>query len=134
MLHKFSVSTRERIQFVNIDSDVLRIVRDTGVKEGFCIVYVPHTTAAVTINENADPDVVRDMIMETSKIVPLSDGYRHAEGNSAAHIKASFFGSSELVIISSGDLVFGTWQSLFFCEFDGPRTRKVYVQVVGSAK
>ena len=96
--------------------------------------YVPHTTAAVTINENADPDVVRDMIMETSKIVPLSDGYRHAEGNSAAHIKASFFGSSELVIISSGDLVFGTWQSLFFCEFDGPRTRKVYVQVVGSGK
>lgn len=132
MMHKFSVSTRERIQFVNIDSDVRRIVKDSGIKDGFCIVFVPHTTAAVTINENADPDVVRDMIMETSKIVPISDGYRHAEGNSAAHIKASFFGSSELVIISGGELVFGTWQSLFFCEFDGPRTRKVFVQIVGS--
>jgi len=132
MVHKFSVSTRDRIQFVNIDSDVRRIVKDTGIKDGFCIVFVPHTTAAVTINENADPDVVRDMIMETSKIVPLSDGYRHAEGNSAAHIKASFFGSSELVIISAGELVFGTWQSLFFCEFDGPRTRKVFVQITGS--
>jgi len=91
MIHKFSVSTRERTQFINIDSDVRRIIDDSGIKDGYCIVFVPHTTVAVTINENADPDVVRDMIMATSKIVPFSDGYRHAEGNSAAHIKASFF-------------------------------------------
>lgn len=130
MKKEFSLSTRERVQFVNIDNEVERIVSESGVEDGFCVVYVPHTTAAVTINENADPDVVRDIIMETSKIVPFSDGYRHAEGNSAAHIKASFFGSSELVNIHNGRLVFGTWQSLFFCEFDGPRTRKVIVQVV----
>ena len=130
MKKEFSISTSERVQFVNIDNEVERIVSESGVDDGFCVVYVPHTTAAVTINENADPDVIRDMIMETSKIVPFSDGYRHAEGNSAAHIKASFFGSSELVNIYNGRLVFGTWQSLFFCEFDGPRTRKVIVQVV----
>lgn len=130
MKKEFSVSTRERVQFINIDNEVERIVSESGVDDGFCVVYVPHTTAAVTINENADPDVVRDIIMETSKIVPFSDGYLHAEGNSAAHIKASFFGSSELVNIHNGRLVFGTWQSLFFCEFDGPRTRKVIVQVV----
>ena len=131
MVQEFKVSTRERVQFVNIEHDVQRIVSNSGVSEGFCMVYVPHTTAAVTINENADPDVVRDIIMETSKIVPFSDGYRHMEGNSAAHIKSSILGCSELVIIRGGKLVFGTWQSLFFCEFDGPRSRRVLVQIVG---
>ena len=131
MVQEFSVSTRERTQFVNIDSDVQRIISDSGVQDGMCVVYVPHTTAAVTINENADPDVVRDIIMETGKIVPFSDGYRHMEGNAAAHIKSSMIGASETVIIRDGRLAFGTWQSLFFCEFDGPRRRRVLVQVIG---
>ena len=131
MVQEFSVSTRERTQFINIDSDVQRIISDSGVSDGVCVVYVPHTTAAVTINENADPDVVRDIIMETSKIVPFSDGYRHMEGNAAAHIKSSMIGASETVIIRDGRPVFGTWQSLFFCEFDGPRRRRVLVQVIG---
>ena len=131
MVQEFSVSTRERTQFVNIDSDVQRIISDSGVQDGMCVVYVPHTTAAVTINENADPDVVRDIIMETGKIVPFSDGYRHMEGNAAAHIKSSIIGASETVIIRDGRPAFGTWQSLFFCEFDGPRRRRVLVQVIG---
>ncbi len=131
MVQEFSVSTRERTQFINIDSDVQRIISDSGVSDGVCVVYVPHTTAAVTINENADPDVVRDIIMETTKIVPFSDGYRHMEGNAAAHIKSSIIGASETVIIRDGRPAFGTWQSLFFCEFDGPRRRRVLVQVIG---
>jgi len=131
MVQEFSVSTGEQTQFVNIDSDVQRIISDSGVQDGMCVVYVPHTTAAVTINENADPDVVRDIIMETGKIVPFSDGYRHMEGNAAAHIKSSIIGASETVIIRDGRPAFGTWQSLFFCEFDGPRRRRVLVQVIG---
>ena len=131
MVQEFSVSTRERTQFINIDSDVQRIISDSGVSDGVCVVYVPHTTAAVTINENADPDVVRDIIMEAGKIVPFSDGYRHMEGNAAAHIKSSMIGASETVIIRDGRPAFGTWQSLFFCEFDGPRSRRVLVQVIG---
>ncbi|HEX9654749.1 MAG TPA: secondary thiamine-phosphate synthase enzyme YjbQ, partial [bacterium] len=97
--------------------------------EGVCHVYVPHTTAGVTINEGADPDVPRDMIMELNKIVPFEDGYRHGEGNSAAHIKASLMGSSATVLIQNGKLLLGTWQAIFFCEFDGPRTRRVQVGI-----
>ncbi len=112
-------------------AEVRRRVRDSGVEEGLVVVFVPHTTAAVTINENADPDVVRDMVMELNKIVPFDDGYRHGEGNSAAHIKSTLVGASETLLISNGEPVLGTWQGIYFCEFDGPRRRRLLVQVVG---
>jgi secondary thiamine-phosphate synthase enzyme len=115
---------------LNIDDRISEAVRESGVGEGFCIVWVPHTTAAITINENADPSVVRDILAETEKIVPLHDGYHHAEGNSDAHIKSSLFSPSLTLVITSGHLLLGTWQSVFFCEFDGPRTRKVFVKIV----
>ena len=102
------------------------------MKSGICHVFTPHTTAAITINENADPDVPKDIIMKLDKIIPLNDNYRHIEGNSAAHIKSSLVGASEMVIIENGNLVLGTWQSIFFCEFDGPRTRKVLVKLVSA--
>lgn len=131
MLYEFSVSTRERVEFINIDSQVMKYVRESGITDGICCVFIPHTTAAVTINENADPDVGRDLIAGLNKIIPFNGGYRHIEGNSAAHIKSSIIGASETVIIRDGRLHFGTWQSLFFCEFDGPRTRRVSVQIIG---
>lgn len=118
------------MQFINIDRQVNEVVRSSGVKNGLCVVFVPHTTAGVTINENADPDVVRDMIMETNKIIPFNDGYHHAEGNSAAHIKSSLYGPSLTLIIEDGDLVLGTWQSIYFCEFDGPRNRRAFIKIV----
>jgi len=117
---------------IDITRDINAIVSDSGIQQGLCTVFIPHTTAGVTVNENADPDVPRDMLMEINKIVPLQDGYAHMEGNSAAHIKSSLFGCSSNVIISEGSLCLGTWQSVFFCEFDGPRERTVWVQVVGT--
>ncbi len=129
MIEELSVRTNSQVEFVKITDKVQRIVDESGVESGICHVYVPHTTAAVTINEGADPDVQRDMIMEVNKIVPFEDGYRHAEGNSAAHIKASMMGTSDAIFIENGKLVLGTWQAIFFCEFDGPRTRRVLVKV-----
>ena len=127
---KSAVKTSQTVQFVNIDRDVQRIIRESGVQDGICVIFVPHTTAAVTINENADPDVVRDMVMEINKIVPFNDGYYHMEGNSAAHIKSSMFSPSLTIIIENGRPVYGTWQSIYFCEFDGPRSRTCVVKVV----
>ena len=115
---------------LNIDSQVSEAVRKSGVSDGICLVYVPHTTAGVTINENADPDVVRDIIMEMNKMAPYNDHYRHSEGNSAAHIKSSLFSASITLIVHDGQLLQGVWQSVFFCEFDGPRSRRFYVKVV----
>ena len=115
---------------IDITKEVRSALKKAGVKEGACYLFVPHTTAAVTINENADPDVPKDILMELDKTIPLSDNYRHIEGNSSAHIKASLFGSSEVVLVEDGNLVLGTWQSIFFCEFDGPRTRKVMVRFI----
>ncbi|RLB64479.1 MAG: YjbQ family protein, partial [Deltaproteobacteria bacterium] len=106
-------------------------VREYDVADGLAIIFTPHTTAAITINENADPDVCRDIVMETNKMVPMQDGYRHFEGNSAAHIKSSLFGAGETLIINKGEVVLGTWQGIYFCEFDGPRQRQVQIQVVG---
>ena len=126
-----TVKTSARFEMIDITGRVAAVVRESGIKQGICHVFVPHTTAAVTINENADPDVPRDILAALDRIVPLSEGYRHAEGNSAAHIKASLFGASEIVMIDGGALVLGTWQSLFLCEFDGPRTRNVLVKVIG---
>ena len=110
---------------------IQQVVEKSGIKSGICTVFVPHTTAAVTINENADPDVVHDILMEINKIVPFNDGYLHMEGNSASHIKSSLFGFSEQIIIENGRLVLGTWQGIYFCEFDGPRQRQVYVKITG---
>jgi secondary thiamine-phosphate synthase enzyme len=132
MKGSFSVETRSQTECVDITHRVSQIVRESGVRDGICVVFVPHTTAAVTINENADPSVVADVLMEVNKVIPFRDGYRHGEGNSAAHIKSSLFGASETILIREGDLLLGTWQGLYFAEFDGPRRRRVEVQVVGS--
>ncbi|MFC1562763.1 secondary thiamine-phosphate synthase enzyme YjbQ [candidate division KSB1 bacterium] len=132
MMKDISVPTRKHTEFINITSGIQRAVNEIGIKDGVCYVFTPHTTAAVTINENADPDVTRDIIMELEKMVPWRDAeYHHSEGNSAAHIKSSIVGATETVFVEDGKLVLGTWQSLYFCEFDGPRTRRVYVKVVG---
>jgi secondary thiamine-phosphate synthase enzyme len=101
------------------------------VTDGLAVVFTPHTTAAITINENADPDVCRDMVMEIDRIVPSQDDYLHREGNSAAHIKSSLFGAGETLIISNAEIVLGTWQGIYFCEFDGPRQRQVHIQAIG---
>jgi secondary thiamine-phosphate synthase enzyme len=124
------VATGSRIEFVNITSKVRDAISNTGIKEGIAVVYVPHTTAAVTINEAADPSVVQDIISKLSQFIPHHGGYRHTEGNSDAHIKTSLVGSSVHLIVSGGSPSLGTWQGIFFCEFDGPRNRKVHVKVV----
>ena len=131
MSSQFSVSTHSSTEMVDITSQVQNEFQRTEIKTGICTVYVPHTTAGITINEGADPAVVRDMVMELDKIVPLQDGYAHAEGNSAAHIKTSILGSSIQIPVEEGRLTLGTWQSVFLCEFDGPRNRQVIVQVIG---
>ena len=129
-MQTFQVRTSSQTEFVDITRSVQEAVKKTGAEDGFCIVFIPHTTASVTINENADPSVVQDMIVELNKIVPFNDQYRHMEGNSPAHVKASLVGCSQIVFVESGKLVLGTWQGIFFCEFDGPRSRKVHVKVV----
>ena len=125
-----SVKTDSGTQFVDVTSQVRAAVRKSGVKSGVCMLFVPHTTAAVTINENADPDVTRDILMELNKVIPFDDNYAHTEGNSAAHIKSSLVGCQMNVFVEKGDLVLGTWQGIYFCEFDGPRTRKLYVKTL----
>lgn len=127
-----SISTSEHSEFQNITSLVQDAVKEAGIKSGMACVFVSHTTAGVTINENADPDVRRDMLYVLDKMVPWNDpNYRHAEGNTAAHVKASLMGSSAHMIVENGALQMGTWQGIYFCEFDGPRSRKVRIQVVG---
>lgn len=130
-MYTFNIKTPSRTAMVDITSKVQEIVSQSQTKSGICTIFVPHTTAGITINENADPDVVEDILKETNKVIPFSDNYAHAEGNSAAHIKASLFGFSLQVIIEEGRLVLGTWQGIHFCEFDGPRNRKVYVKIIG---
>lgn len=133
MLKELRVQTHAPNEMRNIDSLVQEVISESGVKEGTCVVWVPHTTAGVTINENADPDVMRDIVYEMNKIVPHQDNYQHMEGNSAGHIKSSLFGPSLTLIITEGRLLLGTWQSVFFCEFDGPRYRRVFVKVIKDA-
>jgi secondary thiamine-phosphate synthase enzyme len=125
------IRTRSRVELVDITSRVKKAVSDSHTRSGTCVIFIPHTTAGVTINENADPSVKADIIKEMNKVVPFQDGYEHTEGNSAAHIKSSLFGPSLTVLIENGDLVLGTWQGIFFCEFDGPRKRKCYVRIMG---
>jgi secondary thiamine-phosphate synthase enzyme len=129
---EFQVKTFARNQFVEITAEVRAAVTASGVRSGLCVVYCPHTTAAITVNENADPDVVHDMLLYLNWAVPKDQsGFRHGEGNSDSHIKASLVGPSVTLVIDGGDLVLGRWQGVYFCEFDGPRTRTVVVQVVG---
>ena len=130
MAATFSVRTPGRTSFINVTSEVRDAVRELGVTTGAVLVYVPHTTAAVTINESADPDVATDIDAALSRLVPHSGPYRHAEGNSDGHIKSSLVGCSETLLVEDGELVLGTWQGVFFCEFDGPRTRNVHVGVL----
>lgn len=129
-MHEIEINTTEKVHFVDITQKIENAVNNAKTKNGICIVFIPHTTAAVTINENADPDVSTDMIKEINKIVPFSDNYRHFEGNSAAHIKSSMIGVSETIIIENGKLKLGRWQGIYLCEFDGPRRRKVWVKTI----
>jgi len=131
---QFEVNSQRAAQFINITSSVKRIVTQSDNRAGICMVYVPHTTAGITINEAADPSVVHDILTTLNKLIPLRDNYTHVEGNSAAHIKTSLIGTSIQIPIVKHSLVLGTWQGIFFCEFDGPRRRQVYVQLIGTSK
>jgi len=127
---KLSIQTHSHTEFLNIDHLIQDLVFDSKSESGVCEIFIPHTTAGITINENADPDVTRDMEKILDKMVPWEDNYAHAEGNSAAHVKASMMGSSTRVIFENSQLQFGIWQSIYFCEFDGPRNRQVWVKIV----
>ena len=130
MLKELSVRTSNRVELIDITHLIQKVISDSKIKSGLCIVYVPHTTAAVTINENADPSVQHDITYELNKVIPFKDNYSHLEGNSAAHIKTSLIGSSETILVDEGSMVLGTWQGIYFCEFDGPRNRKVLIKLI----
>ncbi len=132
MIKFLAIKSKKQIETIDITQEVRRVINDFGVREGICTIFVPHTTAGITINEGADPDVMRDFIDKLDELIPLEGGYLHAEGNSAAHIKTSIVGSSVHIMVDKGEPVLGTWQSVFFCEFDGPRERKVQVKVMES--
>jgi secondary thiamine-phosphate synthase enzyme len=131
-VNKISVRTSKRTQMVDITSDVQSSLSEAGLSDGLCVVFVPHTTAGVTINENADPAVVCDLLSTLSDLVPENGDYTHAEGNSDAHLKASIMGFSVQVIVEGGRLQLGTWQGIYFCEFDGPRNRQVWLKTIAS--
>jgi secondary thiamine-phosphate synthase enzyme len=130
MIRQLRVKTNSKTELVDITQGVQRLVTESGIRTGLCYVYVPHTTSAVTINENTDPNVGRDILKELNKVIPFDDNYGHNEGNSAAHIKSTIVGVSKTVMVEEGRLALGTWQSIFYCEFDGPRDRRVYVKVM----
>ncbi|MEA4924495.1 MAG: secondary thiamine-phosphate synthase enzyme YjbQ [Syntrophomonadaceae bacterium] len=131
MVHKITVQSGKREQMIDITDQVVQFVRHNAVQEGAVLVYCPHTTAAITINENADPDVVHDILMALDKVYPHTcPEYRHREGNSAAHLKASTIGSSQFIPVAAGRLLLGTWQGIYFCEFDGPRQRSCYLKLL----
>jgi secondary thiamine-phosphate synthase enzyme len=129
MLRTIDVRTGGKTELVDLTARVQEVVRDSGVTEGLCHVFVPHTTAGVTINENADPSVKADILMVLNKVISDTEPYRHAEGNSPAHMKASLMGPQLTVVVNGGRLLLGTWQGIFFCEFDGPRSRRVHIKV-----
>jgi secondary thiamine-phosphate synthase enzyme len=130
-MHHIALSTTMQTEFVDITSRVSNLVKEIEMKDGVLLIYSPHTTAGITINEGADPAVQRDILHILNKIIPWDDGYHHLEGNSAAHIKTSLMGSEVNVAVENGKLCLGTWQKIFFCEFDGPRNRKVWIKVIG---
>jgi secondary thiamine-phosphate synthase enzyme len=127
---ELALRTERRTQLLDVTAAVAKMVQDSGVQSGVCYVYVPHTTAGVIINENADPDVAADMEAALARLVPKDSGYRHAEGNPDSHIKTALVGASATIFISGGQLELGRWQGIFFCEFDGPRTRRLRVKIV----
>jgi len=130
MIKELKVRTSSRVDLVDITHLVQKAVSEAKVESGLCTLYVPHTTAAVTINENADPSVRSDIIKELNKVIPFDDNYSHLEGNAAAHIKSTLTGCSEIILVEGGSLVLGTWQGIYFCEFDGPRSRTVMVKLI----
>jgi secondary thiamine-phosphate synthase enzyme len=130
LIHKVDIMTKSRVEFQDITAKVREIVGSSDVQSGVCCLFVPHTTAGITINEHADPAVVEDIEAQLEKIAPQKGNYRHLEGNAAAHIKASLMGSSQELFIEDGQIVLGTWQGIFFCEFDGPRNRHLIIKVV----
>jgi secondary thiamine-phosphate synthase enzyme len=132
MIHKLDIKTHSKTEFQEITSKVREMVRDSGIKSGICVVYVPHTTAGVMINEHADPDVVGDILNQLEEIVPQQGKYKHAEGNAAAHIKSALIGTSVTLLINYGELALGTWQGIFFGEFDGPRNREIMVKIIAN--
>ncbi|HLG29489.1 MAG TPA: secondary thiamine-phosphate synthase enzyme YjbQ [Candidatus Brocadiales bacterium] len=131
-MQKIKLQTRSRTELLEITQQIENVVHGSDIREGICYVYVPHTTAGITINENADPSVRRDILNTLNKIIPFDGNYTHAEGNAAAHIKASLVGFSACIPICDGKLALGTWQGIFFCEFDGPRSREVFIQILKS--
>jgi secondary thiamine-phosphate synthase enzyme len=130
LIHRLSIKTRSRIEFQNITRAVQEVVDSSHIESGVCYLFVPHTTAAVMLNEQADPSVVEDIAAQLEVVAPQHGDYRHSEGNAPAHIKSSLLGSSEMVLVDDGRLVLGTWQGIFFCEFDGPRSRSLLVKIV----
>ncbi len=129
MLTTLKVKSSQRSEMIDVTGQVQNVVSKSGIKDGICYLYVPHTTGAITINEGADPNVVVDILTTLDRLIPWRNNYRHMEGNAAAHIKTSLMGSSERIFIDNGKLVLGTWQRIFFCEFDGPRTRKLLIKI-----
>jgi len=125
-----NIKSRSKTEFIDITDDIQNVIKESGVNDGVCHIYVPHTTAGITINEGADPSVKRDILTSINRLIPFEGDYQHMEGNSAAHIKSSLVGVSKTVLIEDGKLLLGTWQSVYFCEFDGPRHRRVIVKIV----
>ncbi len=130
MIKHLRVKSNARTELIDITQAVQRLVAESGVRSGICHLFVPHTTSGITINENTDPNVGRDILKELNKVIPFDDGYGHSEGNSAAHIKSTLVGVAQALIVEEGRLALGTWQAIFFCEFDGPRERRVLVKTV----
>ncbi len=130
MSKALNVKSKSKTEFIDITEDIRLLIKESGVQHGVCHIYVPHTTAGVTINEGADPAVKRDIIAALNRMVPFEGDYHHMEGNSAAHIKSTLVGAAQIVLIEEGKLLLGTWQSIYFCEFDGPRHRRVLVKIV----
>jgi len=128
-LKEIILKTNRRIELIDITAQVAEVVRSSGIREGICVVYCPHTTAGLTINEHADPNVASDIVNRLSKLVPHNENYAHIEGNADAHIKSTLTGNSVQLIVNNGNLLLGIWQGIFFCEYDGPRNRRVWVQV-----
>ena len=133
MIHRITISTKSKVDFQDVTQKVQAVVQSSGIKSGVCYVLVPHTTAAVTVNEHADPSVVSDIAVQLQDLVPEHRNYRHLEGNAPAHIKATMVGNSAVLLLEGGKLILGTWQGIFFCEFDGPRSRTLLVKIVADS-
>lgn len=133
MLKTLNIKSRAKTEFIDITEDINGAIKDSGVQSGICYIYIPHTTAGITINEGADPSVKRDIITTLNKLIPFEGDYQHMEGNSAAHIKSTVVGVSQFVVIEDGKAILGTWQSVYFCEFDGPRHRRVIIKIAHSS-